>query len=134
INIASDPLGEDRTAKHVTGINNPAVLLSELAVRRPAELGLDLGCGGGIQSLLMSRHCERVIATDLNPRALEFTQLNARINGVSNIETRLGSLFEPVEGLGFDLILCNPPYVISPESQLLYRDSGMPADSLCRRL
>jgi SAM-dependent methyltransferase len=134
IYIASDPLGESRTAEHVTGINNPAVLLSELAVRRPVKLGLDLGCGGGIQSLLMSRHCERVIATDLNPRALEFTQLNARINGVSNVETRLGSLFEPVEGLGFDLVLCNPPYVISPDSQFLYRDSGMPADSLCRQL
>jgi methylase of polypeptide subunit release factors len=134
IYIASDALGEDRTAEHVTGINNPAVLLSELAVRRSVKLGLDLGCGGGIQSLLMSRHCERVIATDLNPRALEFTQLNARINGVSNVETRLGSLFEPVEGLAFDLILCNPPYVISPESQFLYRDSGMPADSLCRQL
>lgn len=134
IYIASDPLGEGRTAEHVTGINNPAVLLSELAVRRPVKLGLDLGCGGGVQSLLMSRHCDRVIATDLNPRALEFTRLNARINGVTNVETRLGSLFEPVEGLAFDLILCNPPYVISPESQFLYRDSGMPADSLCRQL
>ncbi len=134
IYVASDALGEDRTAEHVTGINNPAVLLSELAVRRPVKLGLDLGCGGGIQSMLMSRHCERVIATDLNPRALEFTRLNARINGVANVETRLGSLFEPVEGLAFDLILCNPPYVISPDSQFLYRDSGMPADSLCRQL
>jgi methylase of polypeptide subunit release factors len=134
IYIACDPLGETRTAEHVTGINNPAVLLSELAVRRPAKLGLDLGCGGGIQALLMSRHCQRVVATDLNPRALEFTELNARINGVTNIETRLGSLFEPVEDLRFDLVLCNPPYVISPDSEFLYRDSGMPADSLCRQL
>jgi methylase of polypeptide subunit release factors len=132
--IASDRVDEAKDPEHVTGINNPAVLLSDLAVRRRVGLGLDLGCGGGIQSLLMSRHCEHVIATDLNPRALEFTQLNAQINGVTNIETRLGSFFEPVEGLAFDLVLCNPPYVISPVSQFLYRDSGMPADSLCRQL
>lgn len=132
--VTSDPHSDAAGLEHVTGISNPAVLLSDLAVRRPVALGLDLGCGGGIQALLMSRHCAKVIATDINPRALEFTRLNARLNGISNIETRLGSLFEPAGDLRFDLILCNPPYVISPESRLLYRDSGMAGDSLCRQI
>ena len=134
IYLASDRLGSGDEHGHVTGVNNPAILLADLAIRTPVGLGLDLGCGGGIQALLMSRHCERVIATDLNPRALGMTQLNAELNGVTNIECRLGSLFEPVQGIAFDLILCNPPYVISPESTLLYRDSGREADAFCREL
>jgi hypothetical protein len=31
----------------------------------------------------------------------------------------------------FDLIVANPPYVISPDSTYAYRDSGLPADQLC---
>ena len=134
IYLASDKLGSGDQHGHVTGVNNPAILLADLAIRTPVALGLDLGSGGGIQALLMSRHCDRVIATDLNPRALEMTLLNAEMNGVTNIECRLGSLFEPVEGIAFDLILSNPPYVISPESTLLYRDSGREADAFCREL
>src|SRR5438105_7803929 len=132
--IACDPGSQSESPDHVTGVTNPAGVLADLAIRRPARLGLDLGCGCGIQALLMARHCERVIATDLNPRALEFTRLNAAINGVDNVECRLGSFFEPIAGLEFDLLLCNPPYVISPDNQFLFRDSGLPADSLCRRL
>jgi hypothetical protein len=39
----------------------------------------------------------------------------------------------------FDLVVSNPPFVISPESaysggRFAYRDSGLPGDELCRRL
>jgi methylase of polypeptide subunit release factors len=56
------------------------------------------------------------------------------LNGFRNIETRAGNWFEPVAGERFDIIAANPPYVISPETTFLYRDSGMPADSLSREL
>ena len=118
----------------VTGVSNPAILLADLTVRKPAKRALDLGTGGGIQALLLANHCEHVVATDLNPRALEFTRLNAALNGFRNIETRAGSWFEPVAGERFDIIAANPPYVISPETAFLYRDSGMPADSVSREL
>ena len=55
---------------------------------------------------------------------------NAALNGVSNVETRHGSFFDPVEGERFDLIVANPPYVVSPESAYLFRDSGMTGDSV----
>jgi methylase of polypeptide subunit release factors len=118
----------------VMGVSNPAILLANLTIRKPVNSALDLGTGGGIQALLMANHCERVVATDLNPRALEITRFNAALNGFLNIETRAGSWFEPVAGERFDIIAANPPYVISPESTFLYRDSGMPADSLSRQL
>jgi methylase of polypeptide subunit release factors len=118
----------------VMGVSNPAILLADLTIRRHAKTALDLGTGGGIQALLLANHCERVVATDLNPRALEFTRFNAALNGFRNIETRAGSWFEPAAGERFDIIAANPPYVISPETTFLYRDSGMPADSVSREL
>jgi hypothetical protein len=39
-----------------------------------------------------------------------------------------------VVGERFDIITANPPYVISPDTTFLYRDSGMQVDSLCRQL
>ena len=121
-------------AEHVTGLNGPAGLLAGLAVRRACARMLDLGTGNGIQGLLAARHCERVISTDINPRALGYAEFNAALNGVTNLETRLGSLYEPVRQERFGLILSNPPYVISPESSLVYRDSGLGPGELCRQV
>jgi hypothetical protein len=117
---------------YVPGIQAPSVTLAKLAVRRPAAATLDLGTGCGIQALLAGRHSERVVATDVNPRALSFAAFNAQLNGVDNIAFRIGSGFEPVEDDRFDLVVSNPPYVISPDESFAYRDSGLPADDLCR--
>jgi hypothetical protein len=95
---------------------------------------LDLGTGCGIQALLAARHADHVVATDVNPRALAFAEFNAWLNGIDCIEFRLGREFEPVEGEHFDLLVANPPYVISPDTSFAYRDSGLPADELCRRM
>jgi methylase of polypeptide subunit release factors len=95
---------------------------------------LDVGTGSGVQALLAARRASHVVATDINPRALAFTELNAALNGFGNIEVRLGSLFEAVGGERFDLITCNPPYVISPENRWAYRDGGLQGDELSRRV
>ena len=52
------------------------------------------------------------------------------LNGVANIEFRAGSFFEPANGEQFDLVVSNPPYVISPETELIFRDSGKLGDSV----
>ena len=100
----------------------------------PVERALDVGTGSGAHALRMARWAEHVIATDLNPRALEFTRLNAELNGIGNVETREGSLLEPVAGERFGLIVCNPPYVISPDVTFLYRDAPQRGDALSRGL
>jgi Methyltransferase small domain len=133
--IASDretdgPTGSD----WVAGIHPPSVTLAKLTVRRPVGRALDVGTGNGIQALLASRHAESVVATDVNPRALAVAGLNARLNGVDNIELRQGSYFGPAEGERFDLVTCNPPYVISPETRYAYRDSGLPGDTVSRQV
>ena len=112
----------------------PARLLARLTVREAAGRVLDLGCGGGVQALLAARHAESVVGVDLNPRALAFARFNARLNRVRNVEWREGDLFAPVAGERFDLVVSNPPYVVSPESWLLFRDGGGAGDGICARI
>jgi hypothetical protein len=131
--IASDlPAAEQ--PDHVAGVHRPSVTLAELTVRRPVARALDVGTGCGIQALLAARHAERVVATDVNERALAFAELNAALNGVENVELRHGSFFEPVAGETFGLAVSNPPYVISPESAYLFRDGGLGRDRVSEQV
>jgi hypothetical protein len=96
---------------------------------------LDLGTGCGVQALHLTAHAQRVVATDVNPRALAMTRLGARLNEVE-VELHTGSLYEPVTADRFDLIVTNPPFVVSPPGSevLAYRDSGLPGDDVVRRV
>jgi SAM-dependent methyltransferase len=134
--FASSPTAEDRAVARddVMGISASTATLASLTLRRPVERALDLGCGCGVQAVLASRHASRVIATDANPAACRFTAFNARLNDVHNVEVREGNLFEPVADLSFDLIVSNPPYVISPDKAIMYRDSGVEGDELSRHM
>jgi SAM-dependent methyltransferase len=132
--VASDRGDVDTGAEHVAGVHGPSAMLAHLTVRRPVRRALDVGTGNGIQALLLARHAEHVVATDLNERALAFAELNAALNGVSNVELRAGSFLEPVVGERFDVAVANPPYVISPESSMLFRDSGLPRDAVSAEL
>ena len=133
--LASDlPDREGAHADHVAGLHRPSVTLADLTVRTPVRRALDVGTGSGIQALLAARHSERVVATDVNERALAFAALNAALNGVENVEFRRGTFFEPARGERFDLVVCNPPYVVSPESAYLFRDSGLGRDRVSERL
>jgi methylase of polypeptide subunit release factors len=116
---------------HVLGVGPGALSLGALTPQSPVESALDLGTGGGIQALLAAQHAERVVATDICPRALNFAAMNARLNGIENIELRAGSFFDPVAGEKFDRIVANPPFVISPSSKLVYRDGGLQGDEVC---
>lgn len=139
--VASD-LGEVQTGKpladdHVLGIGGATLTLLEMTVREQVDSALDVGCGCGIQALYLATHAGRVVATDLSARACAITQFNAALNETT-IDVREGSLFEPVEGETFDLIVTNPPFVITPDSVrgaaglLEYRDGGMDRDNLIR--
>jgi SAM-dependent methyltransferase len=129
--IASDHAGAaEEYTDHVPGVHRPSVALAHLTVRGLGERALDLCTGNGIQAILLAAHAEHVVATDVNARALDYVAFNAALNGIGNIETRAGSFFEPVENEQFDLVVANPPYVVSPESAYLFRDSGMPSDAV----
>jgi methylase of polypeptide subunit release factors len=124
------PLPED----HVLGVGGASLTLASLQLPTTAPRGLDVGSGCGIQALRARRSVGRVVATDISERALRYTRLNALLNDVDGIETRRGSLFEPVDGEEFDRIVSNPPFVITPRIAGVpayeYRDGGLVGDEL----
>ena len=135
--LAHDAYDEEtRTLRpdHVLDVNPTTISLSNLTVRRDVGRALEIGTGCGALALRAARHATHVVGTDTNPRALNVAVFNAAINGISNVEWRLGSLFDAVAGETFDLIFCNPPYVISPDSQFIFRDGGRRGDALCEEI
>ena len=119
---------------HVMDVSSPSLLLASVSMRRRVGSALDLCTGSGVQAFLAARNADRVVAVDVNPRALNFAAFGARLNGIENVELREGDLYEPVAGERFGLIVANPPYVVSPETSLLLRDGGLPGDSFCELL
>ena len=136
--IASDldeaALGGPLPESHVLGAGGASLTLAGLQLETPAGRGLDIGTGCGIQALRARQSVDRIVATDISQRALAFTRLNALLNGVDAIDTRAGSLFEPVAGERFDRIVSNPPFVITPRAAGVpdyeYRDGGLVGDAL----
>lgn len=119
---------------HVLGIGGASVTLVRAVVREPVRRALDLGTGCGIQALHLDAHCAEIVATDTNERALALAAATARLNGMS-WDLRCGSLFEPVAGERFDLIVSNPPFVVGAGARdYIYRDSGMVGDALSSNL
>ena len=79
---------------------------------------LDVGTGSGILAITAAQlGAKRIVATDLEPRALEVARRNAALNGVGDqIEWRCGDLLKPVAHEQFDLIISNPPCMPCPQA------------------
>lgn len=142
--IASDP-GELATGgalrtDHVLGVGGASTTLAQVTVRDERARALDLGTGCGVQALHAARHVGHVTATDISHRALAFAAFNAALVGLDEdrLDLRAGSMLEPVAGERFDLVVSNPPFVITPRRADVpayeYRDGGRAGDDLVRDL
>lgn len=119
---------------HVLGIGAASISLVQATVREKVGTVLDLGTGCGVQALHAAHHADSIVATDTNERALALAGATARLNG-QHWDLRAGSLFAPVIGQTFDLIISNPPFVISSgEQRFSYRDSGIAGDGLVEQI
>ncbi|MCX8163024.1 MAG: class I SAM-dependent methyltransferase [Candidatus Micrarchaeota archaeon] len=74
---------------------------------------LEIGTGSGIISIYLAKKgIEKIYATDINKKAIENAQKNARINKVENkIKFIYSDLFENIKNQKFDYIIFNPPYL-----------------------
>lgn len=125
---------ESQQAEMVLWPNPTSKFLGRFAIRRHSRATLDLGTGSGILSLGSAHHSDQVVATDITERAALFARFNALLNGVQNIEVLVGDCFAPVAGRTFDLILSNPPFFITPQTDFVFCENDMELDGLCRRL
>jgi hypothetical protein len=118
-NIVVGPGGASRTLLH-------------LVPRIPFASAWDLGCGSGVQAVALATHCDKVFATDVDENALRYTHASALENDLQNITVAAGSMFEPALNKRFDLVVSNPPFVIGQVTDLVHRESPLPADGLAK--
>jgi protein-L-isoaspartate O-methyltransferase len=111
-----------------------ALMLANLTIRQPCRRALDVGTGGGILAFLAARHSQRVTAVDCNEHALTYARFNAALNDLPQVDLIKADFFAPLRKGTFDLIVSNPPFVISPRRTFTFRDGGRQADELCRDL
>jgi hypothetical protein len=119
----TDANGRPRRDDHVLGVGHAATTLAQLTVRRPVGRALDLGTGCGVQALHLSTHAAAVTATDVVPRALALAATTFALSGVE-VERAGGDLAAPVAHREFDLVVCNPPFVVGAPDPLAYRDGS----------
>ncbi len=133
--------GHDRplAADHVLGPGGASTMLAQLTPRDQVDTVVDIGTGCGVQALHATRHSRTVVATDVSVRATRLAALTAGLSDVE-LDLRVGDLLAPVAGEQADLLVSNPPFVVSPTRRALsaghhtYRDSGLPLDEVCARL
>jgi release factor glutamine methyltransferase len=97
------------------------VLVTEAAARKPdAGTVLDIGTGSGCISISLKKLLgdASMTATDISDAALNVARRNAEKHDVP-IEFLAGSLFSPVIGRRFDLIVSNPPYIPAADIESL---------------
>ena len=88
----------------------------------------DLGAGEGTLAQLLAQRADKVIAVDISPKMVAFGQELARINGLNNLEFRIGDIEEPpIEANSLDLAVlsqalhhaANPQRAIDAAARIL---------------
>jgi methylase of polypeptide subunit release factors len=73
---------------------------------------LEMGCGSGILSLVAARNGARVTSADINPKAVECTLFNAKVNGLEDrVRGYTSDLFAGLpDYTAFHHIIWSPPF------------------------
>ncbi|QKQ99897.1 methyltransferase [Metallosphaera tengchongensis] len=92
-------------------------LLASILDLTEKEKVVDVGSGTGILSLVLSKRDIRVLAIDINPFASEETLCSAKINDVDIDVINCDGLSCVRDGIVFDAIVFNPPYLPVQETK-----------------
>ncbi|CAN0335517.1 unnamed protein product, partial [Phaeothamnion confervicola] len=120
---------------HVYQLGTDSYALARFTPRKKGKKALDLCTGSGIHAIQSAHFYEQTFGIDLNPRALQFSRMNAQINGVQDkVKFLQGDLYEPVQGHQFDLITMNPPFVPTPDEDMhIHRTGGESGEIISQR-
>ena len=112
ISFSQNPI-ELELSEGVHALSRSTEVLTGLLDVQPGDDVLELGCGSGLLAIAAAKlGARRVVATDLDTKALESAAANARLNGVDEkIEFRAGAWYEALnnEEQKFDVIIATPP-------------------------
>lgn len=120
--IASDfPWNEDDPVA-VTGPGEATATLLAAIPDGNRRRVLDMGCGSGALGVRLTAPRGALTSSDVNPRALALTELTAALND-RTVRTAQSDFADQLAG-EFDLIVCNPPFVLGrPSGRTTFRDS-----------
>lgn len=111
-----------------------ATMAAAIKVRRGDRV-LDMGCGaGGYGIAAAARGAGELVLTDTDPEAVACALQNAARNGIHQVDGRVGSLFAPVRGQRFDIIITSLPQLPAPRPILAARYGGSDGLKYLRRL
>ena len=128
------PLLEDAVYAAITG-NTRRFLLT--MPEWPCDTLLELCAGTGIAAMVAaSRFAGKAWACDITERSAHFAEFNRLLNGLDNVVTARGDLYEAVGDLRFDRIVAHPPYVptVSAKAGLILADGGDDGEQVFRRI
>jgi len=129
--VIGDALGAHEDAVMAAGGTTIALARAAIPSARVAS-ACDLGCGAGAIAIAMSRVAGRVVALDVNPRAIALTQINARVNGASNVIAEVSDWFDAARGARFSLVASQPPFAARAEgaANVAFLHGGARGDEL----
>lgn len=86
----------------------------DFAQLRPEDTLCDVYCGAGTITLMMARHCKTALGIEIVPQAIDNARRNARRNGITNADFRVGAAEDVLpalvdSGLKPDVIVVDPP-------------------------
>ena len=70
---------------------------------------LDLYCGTGTISLLLSKYFKEVIGIEINKEAIKCANLNKKANNIDNVSFVCGDASKKIDDLKADIVVVDPP-------------------------
>ena len=130
-NVDGSPAGGDREFVYFALTANTQTYLDTLSDDLCGSF-LDIGGGCGAGALAQSPYADECWSTDISERCSLYAEFNRRLNGIDNVHTATGSLYQPVRGRTFDRIGCHPPYDLTPGTPWVFADGGADGEFVIR--
>ena len=100
----------------------------------PCESFLELCSGTGVAALEAARHANHAWAVDITERSTQMAEFNRLLNGLDNVTTIQGDLYECLGDLTFDRIVAHPPYMPVLNRAQVFYDGGADGEQVTRRI